>query len=78
MQTVEPSPPHKRVLMFPFYKNRGIGALCRSSATLDERFDRLSQQLMREIPMMRLKRNVPHMLPPAIECMPLANSFSLQ
>ena len=50
----------------------------RSAATLDERFDRLSQQLARELPVARLKRHVPRAPPPAIEHMAIANSFSLQ
>jgi hypothetical protein len=47
-------------------------------ATLDERFDRLSQQLARELPVARSKRYIPRSPPPAIERMALANTFSLQ
>lgn len=50
----------------------------RCAATLDERFDRLSQKLARELPVARLKRVVPRVPPQAIERMALGSSFSLQ
>lgn len=50
----------------------------RRSATLDERFDRLSHQLALEFPIARMKRPLPRMPPIAIERMAHGNSFSFQ
>lgn len=50
----------------------------RRSATLDERFDRLSQQLALEFPIARMKRPLPRMPPTAIERMAIGNTFSFQ
>lgn len=60
------------------YSEQSEEGRMRRSATLDERFDRLSQQLALEFPVARLKRHLPRMPPPAIERMALANSFSFQ
>ncbi|KAH9059308.1 alpha/beta-hydrolase [Lactarius vividus] len=54
------------------------GRMRRCGVTLDERFDLLSQKLLRELPVARLKRAVPRVPPPAIERMALASSFPLQ
>lgn len=48
------------------------------AATLDERFDRLSQKLARELPVVCLKRVIPCTPPPAIERMAFANSLPFQ
>ncbi len=50
----------------------------RCTATLDERFDLLSQKLERERPAARLKRRVPRVPPPAIERLALVSSYSFQ
>jgi hypothetical protein len=63
---------------FSFRTEQSEEGRMRRSATLDERFDRLSQQLALEFPVARLKRHLPRMPPPAIERMALANSFSFQ
>ncbi|KAH8986317.1 alpha/beta-hydrolase [Lactarius akahatsu] len=54
------------------------GRMRRCGVTLDERFDLLSQKLLRELPVARLRRAVPRVPPPAIERMALASSFPLQ
>lgn len=48
------------------------------ATTLDERFDRLSQKLARELPVARIRRVVLRSPPPAIERMAFGNSSPLQ
>jgi len=55
------------------------GRMRKCAATLDERFDRLSRKLARELPVARLKRVIiPRSPPPAIERMAFASSFPFQ